>query len=329
MTKTLSILTFNWHEPYISLLAKTGHNFSIAEPDVGRGLIRRWNRAARPVPAYATIVSQKEAVKSLEAKNYDLVVCHNISDMKRVAGYGVPKILLFHNKLTTELALGKNTVTRVAYLDAVEPYISKADKLVFVSESKQADWDLQDGMVIAPGIDFDATPAYRGNITAILQVVHRIKERDIMSGATLSEKITAGFDYRLVGDNPTYPDSHPATNHDELMMFYTSHRLYLNTTWAPYEDGYNLAMLEAMACGAPVVSFANPTSFITDGVDGFISSDVNRLRGNIKKLLADDRLAKKIGAAGKETAKKMFGIKTFVDRWNRLFYDIASGKAHT
>ena len=38
-----------------------------------------------------------------------------------------------------------------------------------------------------------------------------------------------------------------------------------------YEDGYNLAMLEAMASGMPVVALANRSSPITDGVDGFFA----------------------------------------------------------
>ena len=90
-------------------------------------------------------------------------------------------------------------------------------------------------------------------------------------------------------------------------------------------DGYNLAMLEAMATGAPVVSYANPTSFITDGVDGFLSDDINSLRKTISSLMDDRELATSIGAAGKRTVEKRFGLEAFLKKWNTVFYDIARG----
>ena len=146
-----------------------------------------------------------------------------------------------------------------------------------------------------------------------------------MLGASIGEKIVEGFSTRLVGDNPSIPGATPAKNHEELLELYASCRVYLNTTLAPYEDGYNLAMLEAMATGAPVVSYANPTSFITDGVDGFLSDDVDGLRNVISRLMADRELAEAIGAAGMRKIEESFGLEAFIDKWNTVFYNVAGG----
>ena len=151
----LSILTFNWHEPYITLLAKSGHTFDIAEPKTGRGGVRRWTLASRPVPQNAKIISHGDGLQNLKAGKYDIALCQNVFDLGAVVEYDTPSILIFHNKLSTELALGGDTVLRGDYLASVTPLIEKADRLVFVSESKRLDWDFPDGKIIAPGVDIE------------------------------------------------------------------------------------------------------------------------------------------------------------------------------
>ena len=46
----LKILTFNWHEPYLCLLSKLGHEFLVVEPEIKPGNIRKWNLGMRPIP---------------------------------------------------------------------------------------------------------------------------------------------------------------------------------------------------------------------------------------------------------------------------------------
>ena len=36
MSVKLKILSWNWHEPYLTMIAKTGHDIHIVEPDQGR-----------------------------------------------------------------------------------------------------------------------------------------------------------------------------------------------------------------------------------------------------------------------------------------------------
>ncbi|MGK7345961.1 MAG: glycosyltransferase family 4 protein [Candidatus Nitrospinota bacterium M3_3B_026] len=325
MSKRLRILTFNWHEPYIWLLSKTGHRFDVAEPSLGREGIRRWDGRVRPVPQNARVIGMETARESLRDGAYDLALCHNFMDLKEISSHPVPAVLLFHNKLTTELALGGDTVSREKYLAGVAALAQRADEMVFVSESKMADWGFGRGKVIKPGVDIDDLLSYEGHERKVLRVGNYMKERDIMLGYFMQERAVEGFESTIAGVNPTLPGARLAESFEALAGFYASHRVYLNTTLAPYEDGYNLAMLEAMGAGQPVISCKNPTSPIENGVNGLISSSMDGMRAAIAALMENRDSAANLGRRGKETVMELFGMEKFKARWEDVFETVAGG----
>ena len=78
-----------------------------------------------------------------------------------------------------------------------------------------------------------------------------------------------------------------------------------------------LAVLEAMAVGLPVVGLATtelPT-VVDDGHSGYVHTDVNALVDRMHDLLADADLARRLGAAARETAVRRFGIERFAADW--------------
>ena len=85
-----------------------------------------------------------------------------------------------------------------------------------------------------------------------------------------------------------------------------------------FEDGYNLAMLEAMATGMPVVTSQNKTSPICDGVNGFSSNDTDYLSRCIEKFMQDPELAKEMGGQAKKTVIEKFPINKFIQSWNNV-----------
>jgi hypothetical protein len=306
------ILTFNWHEPYLATLAATGHRFTVAEPDLGRNGPRRWNETCRPLPTNVTLVSEREGRALLADGAFDLVLAHNFRDMALVADASAPTILLFHNSLSGELALGGDTVDRDDYLADVTPLAHRATRRVFVSPLKRIDWGI-DGDVILPGIDLDLFPLADGpGEPTILRVGNRMRQRAVMFGWETQERIVAGFPSALIGEGGT------AATFDQLRHAYRRHRIYLHATVAPYEDGYNLALLEAMASGAAVVALAHPTSPIVDGVDGRVAADIATLRRRIDELMADPAAARRLGAAARNAVTERFPLTRFVDDWNRL-----------
>ncbi|MBI3814218.1 MAG: glycosyltransferase [Nitrospinae bacterium] len=351
----MKILTFNWHEAYICSLAKTAHDFEIVERLKGGSKI--WFYNTRPVPENARIIKEKDAFDRLSSGYYDAVVCHNLKDLTEVKDYPVPKILIFHNKLTTELALGGNKYSKEGYLKSVRELISGIDNLhpvrkmdlrrsifpheqisngvhlVFISKTKMDDWGLV-GDVITPGIDLSDYGGYHGSEKKVLRVGNFMKRRDIMLGYSIQQKILnselhnsqssifnlqSSIPNTLLGLNEPSDGGRFTESWDDLKECYRSHRVYLNTTVDGFEDGYNLSSLEAMATGMPVATIANSTSPIIDGYNGYISNDTEYLSERIKHLFESPEDAKKLGENARKTVERDFNIKDFVEKWNGVF----------
>ncbi|MGP0630324.1 glycosyltransferase family protein [Nitrospina sp. 32_T5] len=311
----LKILTFNWHEPYICLMAHTGYEFHIIEPETGAGQRRQWDRNMRPLPENGRIVSEKEARQDLDEGSYALLVAHNMRDLAWARDYDLPKIAVFHNKFTTEAGLSGNQVDKEEYHRMVEDLTRDVHR-VFISQSKRDDWGLE-GDIIRPGLPLDEYGGYDGSGGFILRVANNLKERDLMLGYTASSQIVEGFDCVTLGQNPQIPGSRLSRGFEDLCDHYRRGRVFLNTTVDGYEDGYNLSMLEAMATGMPVVSTRNATSPIENGVNGFISEDIAALRRGVEELLNDPDKAREMGQRARETVGQLFPIGRFVKNWKQ------------
>lgn len=315
----LKIFSFNWHAPYLYLLSKLGHQFIIVEPEVSPGIVKRWEVEMRPLPSNVKLISAVQAKQELEEGNIDLVLAHNVKDLLLTRGYQIPKILVFHNKLSTEIGLSRDAIDSNEYLKSIE-FLRRDVKEVFISESKRRDWGGQ-GDIILPGIDVLEYGGYSGETPTILRVGNHFKERDLMLGYSASQQVADGFPCVTLGINPTIPGVELAKSFNELKEHFRRCRVYLNSTVENYEDGYNLALLEAMATGMPVVSTPNKTSPIIDGVNGFISDDISYLRTGVKMLLENPSRAREMGEKARETVVRQFGLSAFLSRWNKVIHE--------
>lgn len=310
----MRILSFNWHTPYLSLLAGLPHQFEIAPPNIPNVTRPSWDETMRPLTPNVAPVTSERAFARLREGAYDLVIAHNVKDIAATADVPVPKILVFHNKLSTEAALGKQG------RDVVESYRAQVEALtasvhrIFISESKKNDWRL-DGAIITPGIDAAQYGGYTGHIRRALCVGNSVKVRDLMTGYSVQRKVLDGLPNILAGENPDIPESRVSQGWAGLKQAYRENRLLLNTGMPPWEDGYNFAVLEAMATGMPVVSIANPTSPLTGGVDGLIGESDDELRERVISLLDDPKLARRLGAEGRKTVERKFSISAFLEKW--------------
>lgn len=314
----MKILTFNWHEGYIHLMAKLGYQFDVIEKKKGGRF--GWMTEFRPVPRNCCLISEAEASIKLNGMVYDRVIAHNFNDLSQVYQYRKPIVLICHNKLSCELALGNNAVDRKTYLkEIVMPLLDATTKLtlVFISKAKMDDWGLS-GEIILPGIDPCDYGGYAGHEKKVLRIGNLLKMRDIMLGYRLQEKLLQGLSSTILGLNPGLPGSILPESWYDFKNYLKGYRCYLNTTLDPYEDGYNLAMLEAMATGMPVVSIENNSSPIVDGVTGYISKNEEYLREKIQELLSDIVLGKRIGERGREMVTETFSIGAFLRRWKTV-----------
>ena len=91
-------------------------------------------------------------------------------------------------------------------------------------------------------------------------------------------------------------------------------------------EGFGLVIVEAMACGLPVVSFDcenGPRSIISDGVDGFLISPFNirYFADRIMMLIRDENLRKQMGKNGLLKSQQ-YGIEKIAMQWKALFDDL-------
>lgn len=113
--------------------------------------------------------------------------------------------------------------------------------------------------------------------------------------------------------------------HVELAEIYRSSSVLVLPS---HSDGWGMVVLEAMACGLPVIvtDATGASMVITDGVDGHVVpvADAGAVAGRLAELRADPRAAQAMGAAARTTALDHSWAR-YGDRLVALYRTIESG----
>ena len=308
----LKLLTFNAHESYVHALCQIGHQWDIIDGLPGR-YVTSWDTRMRPVPENGRLIDLSTARASV----YDCIIAHSIDDLLLVKTLPVPKILTIHVSLSGYRAQEDNhRYSQEETRNVLAAYMRKIRGLtVSVSKLKQATWGVN-GPVIPFYIDSDFFSGYRGERAAALRIANQFLEKDRILDIQTHAEIIGRLPITIMGHNPELPGVRPAQGADDLRETYRSHRFYLHTARYDYEDGYNLASLEAMATGMPVICNAHPSAPVINGVNGFISADTAELHQRAEQLLTDRALATKLGAAAREYVHEHHSLSTFRENWN-------------
>ncbi len=271
--------------------------------------VSTWDEQMRPIPARSRLLTLDEALASRTP--YAIAVVHSVTDLLDAKLLDCPKIIVLHGTLEgrifdTEAAEGAPqlaaTLKQFLGLTSV--------RAVAVSALKARSWGVADE-IVPFGVDPDVYLPHTGEIARGIRVSNQFNRRREILLAELHDAAFSGLPMKLVGHNPDIPDAAPAENWSHLKQLLSSSRFYVHTADPKLEDGYNMASLEAMASGLPVLGNVHPSSPIVHGKSGYLSNDPAELRRYAEQLLSDPELAARLGAEAKRMVSARFHVRGF------------------
>lgn len=166
----------------------------------------------------------------------------------------------------------------------------------------------------------------------VITIAQNMEHRGEFCNYKAFEYLASGFNAKVYGpNNQTSGELNGGfLTYDEMKQKYRDARAYIYTGTQP--ACYVLNLIEAMMTGVPVVAigpklatslniagdvYAIP-DIIHNGVNGFWSDDLDKLREHIQFLLKDKRAAERIGKMGRETAINLFGMENVKEDWRQF-----------
>lgn len=292
------ILKYPWHTAHDYELAKMPHDFFFLA-----STHREWATSQRPVPPSVTWVD------SVDTEPTDVMILHldqwafqepakRFLYLQYRDAYPGPKVVINHG---SNMADGMSSDVLSDLLDGAF--------MVCNSESARQLWDYPRSRYVRHGMSVDEWPMTNyGNHNIVV-----IQPHSTLHAATRNLDTIALVERYLpivwIGRDKRF------RNFEQYRHYLGTSSIYFNPSYASANPR---ARTEAMLSGLAVVTTnANGESeYIENGVNGFASNDPAELVEYLVALYEDPDLVRRIGAAGRETARDCFNYAQFVDQWN-------------
>jgi len=312
----MNILSFFTHEGWESNWAKTGHNFfMLSSPERKEG----WKSRERKMPDNYTHVSFDEA-RMLCNREIDVVVNHSAFEQRLVAQKLCRESNIQRIEMNHCLPLKAWSASDIVGLKQT----NDTDFNVFTTRYQADCWGYNlSGFVCGHTVDTDLFKNdYSGIISRSMSVAYDFKERADVLGYKDWEFLTNGISHIHHGNE----DFAVLATAKDLSEAYCLNRAFVNTA---KRSTLPTSLLEAMACGMPVVTVraeAYTDDIFLDGENGFVSEDLFELKEKLEILLTNMDLAAKIGMNGYNTFCDKFSPFSFVSKWNEIFNHARNSK---
>lgn len=215
--------------------------------------------------------------------------------------------------------------------------LRRLDRFVVLTEIDKEAWSELDNVEVIsdplPFVPSTVSPLAEKRVLAIARYSHE-KGIDLLLKAW-AEVEKKSMDWRL----DIYGDGDRTSYEEQMTQLHIDHsrcQLHERTNDVEHEycsssvfvlssrfEGFGMVIIEAMACGLPVVSFDcpwGPRSIIMDGEDGLLAENgnVSALAERLLKVINDDSLRHQMSVAAANNVQR-FRIENIAHRWKALF----------
>ena len=302
------LLTFNCHEAWVHQLGRQGRPLDIIDGLPGR-YTDRWDERMRPIPKGARLMTLAEARSNRES--YDAIIGHNVSDLLAL-DFAAPRILVLHVTLEHRLQQTRAAPPADEIRATLNRYLEKSGSVaIAVTEMKAKSWRLTDCAVVESAADPVEYLEWTGDVASGLRIANQISSRLEYLAWPLHQAAFAQVPMRILGHNPDMPGVEPARDWEDLQVQLSRHRFFVHSAGIDLEDGFNMALMEALAAGVPVIGNRHPTSPIEHGISGFLSDDPLALASYARLLLSDRARAASMSEAARRLASTRFSVARF------------------
>lgn len=314
----MKLLVLNCHEAWVHQLGVLG-----AELDVVTGLpgryTRDWDTRMRPLPTGARTVTLDEVLRGSE--RYDCVINHNITDLLDTREIAAPKLLVLHETLEGRMAQQGAEFEARDMRAMLNTYLaSVGGHAIAISRMKARSWGVTH-TVVQNSADPAAYLEPVGDLACGIRVANHVTSKRVFLAWDFHEEALADLPMRLVGHNPDRPGVAPADDWQHLKRMLAAHRFMVHTADPRLEDGYNMAVLEGMAAGLPVLVNEHPTNIVQHGVTGFVAKAPREMRHHAQQLLDDPELARRLGDGARAWVARHFGPDRFRVEFTRAIQE--------
>ena len=313
----MRVLLWHVHGSYTTALVQGPHEYLLPllpdrGPD-GRGRALTWEW-----PPNAIELTPEEARDA----EVDLVVLQRPEELDglceqwlggRRPGRDLPAVYLEHNA-------PQGRIAEMRHPAADRPDLT----LVHVTHFNDLFWDAgaTPTRVIEHGVP-DPGYRYTGVLPRAVTALNEPVRRGRVTGTDLLERLRGVVDVDLFGIGAAelggVEDPPQSVLHEEMPR----RRVYLHPIrWT----SLGLTLIEAMLLGMPVVGLA--TTEAPEAVPpeaGFLSTDVDRVAAELRRLVADPDEARERGLAARRVALERFGLERFLSDWERTFGTALAG----
>lgn len=316
--RRLRILTWHVHGSYLWYLAHVPHDFFLpVRPGRPTGYGGRsgtfpWPDNVHEVPAEDVPRLALDCVLTQSHENWT----RDRDDVLSAAQRALPAVHLEHDP------------PRESPTDTRHPVDDPDVLLVHVTAFNDLMWDSgrTPTLVIEHGVAVPEGVHYTGELRRGVVVVNGLGRRGRRLGADVFARARAEVPMDLVGMLSEEAGGLGEVPPPRLPAFVARYRFFFHPI---RYTSLGLALCEAMMLGVPVVGLATTelATVVDNGVSGWVDTDVDRLIGHMRDLLADPAEARRLGEGARRTAQERFSIDRFVADWDMAFRQVTGAVA--